>query len=149
MDDLKTLIFELNDDSYGVDSLQIRELVKYQDVEVSSDSALFDCLYNLRGTTIPVIDLSKRLNMGKTKITKKTKIMMVLTSEILVGFIVNDVTNIITINGSKLEPIPNIVRENSKNYMKSIIRMEDKLLYIMDLEKLLTHEEIVELSNFR
>ena len=104
-------------------------------------------IINLRGKVIPIIDLRRRFGIMSRETDKNTRIIVVELSHKVVGFIVDSVSEVLRINSSITEPPPNIVSNINADYITSVGKLEDRLLILLDLEKVLSHSENLILSN--
>jgi len=85
--------------------------------------------------------------MGETKITKKSKILIIPTAETTIGYVVNDVSNIVSLKKSELEPVPDIIKHTGKKYIAAIVHRENKLLSIINAKEILTLTEVKGINN--
>ena len=101
---------------------------------------------NLRGRVIPVIDLRLKLGMEKKEPDKNTRIVVVEVREKIVGFIVDAVKEVIRIPEEITEEPPDIVTGLNSEYIKAVGKLEDRLLILIDLKKILFTEDIEKLE---
>jgi purine-binding chemotaxis protein CheW len=148
MYELQIVVFSLNDETCGVDTPQVLEIVKYQEIaKVPEMPEFIDGIINLRGKIVPIINLNKRFDLGATEITKKTKIIITKQKENYVGFVVNDVSEILRLTEEELEISPSIIAKAGNSYLKSIGKRDGKLISILDLNNILTSVEISKLES--
>lgn len=148
MSELQAVVFSLNNQLCGVDTSQVQEIIRYQDVIKIPDMPQFvDGIINLRGKVVPVINLNKRFGLGETGITKKTKIIITQINGTLAGFIVNDVSEIVKFSEEDIEMTPGVVLNNANTYLKNIGKKGDMLISMLDLSKILSDSEIKKLVN--
>ncbi len=86
-----------------------------------------DGIINLRGIVVPVVNLTKRFNLGETEITKKTKIIIIEIEERLIGFIVDDVTEILKLSSQNIESTPDIIQKSYNHYLEYVGKKDDKI----------------------
>jgi len=142
MGEMQTVIFSLNDELFGVDTSQVQEIVKYQEiVKVPQMPDFVDGLLNLRGKVVPVVNLNKRFELGETDIGKKTKIIITKIDENLAGFIVNDVSEIIKLSEEDIEMPPEIIHKTGNSYLQGVGKKDGKLISILDLSRILNVNE--------
>lgn len=142
---LQLVGFRLGKEEFAVDILNVNEILKMMEVTVVPNSA--DCIegiVNIRGRIIPVIDTRLKLNMQKKEYDNETRIMVVEMEEKTVGFIVDQVNEVLRIPKDITEPPPDLVTTNIKSdYITSVARLEGRLLILLDLEKLISSDELV------
>lgn len=148
MSELQVVAFNLNNQVLGADALQIQEVLKYQYIDKAPELPDFlDGEIALRGMQIPVINLNKRFNLGYTKITPNTKIIISRIKNNYVGFIVNDISEIVNISHENMELPPDILKKAGINFIKYIGKTGDRLILILDLEKILTQFEVESINS--
>jgi len=147
MEGIKIVVFTLNDEMCGVETTQVKEIVKYESITKMPDMPKFiDGVISLRGTVVPVVNLNKRFGLGETEITKKTKIIINDIEGKLIGFIVNDVSEIIKIPAEDIENTPDLIKGTHNAYLKNVGKKGDQLISILDLSAILTDTEIKSLD---
>jgi purine-binding chemotaxis protein CheW len=142
---LQLVGFKLGKEEFAVDILNVNEILKMMEVTVVPNSP--DCvegIVNIRGRIIPVIDTRLKLNMPKKEYDNDTRIMVVEKNEKTVGFIVDEVNEVLRIPEDITEPPPDLVTANiESDYVTSVAKLEGRLLILLDLEKLILSEELV------
>jgi len=145
---LKLVGFFLGTEEYAVDILRIKEIKLMQEItSVPKSPDFVEGVINLRGDIIPIIDLKKKLSLGKAAIDEETKIIVVEIEGKLVGMIVDEVSEVIEIEDTKLAPPPSIIAGIEGEYLKGVGKMDDKLLILLDITKILTSEEKMHLKH--
>ena len=143
MDDLQVVVFKLNDQMFGVDTSQVQEIIRYQDIEkVPGMPEYMEGMINLRGKVIPIISMHKRFALGDLNINNETKIIVTDVSNKLLGFMVNDVTEIIKFSENAIEETPDMLYNAMNRYLKCVAKKDEKLISILDLAKILTESEV-------
>ena len=96
---------------------------------------------NLRGRVIPVLDLRVKLGMPRIEHDKNTRIIVVELKGKTIGFIVDEVSEVLRIPKSITEAPPEMVGGVNSDFITSIGKLDDRLLILLDLEKILTTTE--------
>jgi purine-binding chemotaxis protein CheW len=144
---LQLVSFKIGDAEFGVDILRVQEINKMMDLTVVPNTPTFiEGVVNLRGRIIPVLNLRSKLGLEIKKYDSETRIIVVDLHDKTIGFIVDEVKEVLRIPKSITEPPPEIVAGVDSEYITAIGKLEDRLLILLDLTKILTHEERVELS---
>lgn len=99
-----------------------------------------DGVINLRGKVIPIIDLRRRFGLERKEHDKNTRIVVVELNGKVVGFVVDAVQEVLRIHKSVTEPPPPIVAGIEAEYITAVGKLEDRLLILLDLEKVLSNE---------
>ncbi|MDP4092699.1 MAG: chemotaxis protein CheW [Bacillota bacterium] len=143
MNDLQIVVFSLNRELCGVDTSHVQEIILCKDiVKVAKMPKFIEGVINYRGIMVPIINLNKRFGFGETEITKKTKIIITRINEILLGFMVNEVPEIIKVAGNEIEPAPEILKQAGNVYMKNIAKVNSKIISVLDLGLILKDDEL-------
>ncbi len=142
-DDMLQLVsFKLGDEEFGVDIMQVQEIIRMQNItSVPNAPDFVEGVINLRGRVIPIIDLRKRFGLEQKAHDKSTRIIVVKVDEITVGLVVDEVSEVLRIPKETVEPPPPIVAGVESEYISGVGKLEDRLLILLDLSKTLSKEE--------
>ncbi|MDR3628236.1 MAG: chemotaxis protein CheW [Ignavibacteriaceae bacterium] len=145
---LQLVSFVLGNEEFGVNIICVQEIIRMlQITKVPNAPDYVDGVINLRGRVIPVIDLRQKLGMPRKDHDNNTRIIVVEVNSKTVGFIVDGVKEVIRIPVGVTEPPPEIVSGINSEYIKSVGKLEDRLLILIDLEKILSKNEVFSLNN--
>lgn len=146
---LQLVSFKIGDEEFGVDILKVQEINRMMEItEIPNSPVFVEGVVNLRGRIIPVIDLRKRLNMDTIKHDSKTRIVVVDLDSKIVGFIVDEVSEVLRIPVSITEPPPEMVVSGvDSDYITSVAKLDDRLLILLELNKVLSASEQSELAD--
>ena len=148
-DVLQLVTFHVGDEEFGVDILEVREINRMMDItRVPHAPEFVEGVINLRGQVIPVVDLRTRFRLGAVEHDKHTRIVVVELREMVVGFLVDSVSEVLRVPREHIEPPPPIVGSIGSEYLQGVIKLEDRLLILLDLHKLLSGGETRELEGF-
>lgn len=147
-DILQLVSFSIGDEEYCVDILRVQEINRMSDItRVPNSPDYVEGVINLRGKVIPIIDLRKRVGMPTIEHNKDTRIVVVEVETKVIGFIVDQVNEVLRINKSITEPPPPMATKIDTEYITAIGKLEERLLILLDLERILNKKEITEISN--
>ncbi|GAB6907511.1 Chemotaxis protein CheW [Desulfosarcina cetonica] len=145
--------FIIGDELFGVDILSVQEIIRDVAITAIPDSPAFlEGVINLRGNIIPVIDLRKRLKlMAQPKPEDQSLWIIILTVEGRVtGFVVDRVTKVLNVPVSSIKPPPDIVVSGLKRqYIGGVCKLEERLLILLDFERVLMADEIKKLKSMK
>ncbi|GAB4141561.1 MAG: chemotaxis protein CheW [Ignavibacteriales bacterium] len=149
MDEILQLVsFKIGTEEFGVNILQVQEINRMlQITKVPNTPDFIEGVINLRGRVIPVIDLRVKFNMPKKEHDKQTRIIVVELEDKTVGFLVDEVNEVLRIPKSITEAPPELVSNVNSEYITAVGKLEDRLIILLDLEKALTLQERAELEN--
>ena len=144
---LQLVSFKIGNEEFGVDILNVQEINKMTQItKVPNAPDFVEGVINLRGRIIPVIDLRTRLKLDKKEHDKDTRIIVVEISNKTVGFIVDAVKEVLRVPVNITEAPPEIVTGIDSEFIKSVGKLDDRLLILMDLNKIITNVEKQELE---
>jgi len=144
---LQLVSFKIGSEEFGVDILKVQEINRMlQITKVPNTPDFIEGVINLRGRVIPVIDLRVKLNMAKKEHDKQTRIIVVELEDKTVGFLVDEVSEVLRIPKSITEAPPELVANVNSEYITAVGKLEDRLIILLDLEKALTLQEKAELE---
>lgn len=137
------VVFSLNNELCGVDVSQVQEIISYQEASTVPDMPDFvEGIVNLRGSVVPIVNLNKRFGNGEKKADDNTKIVITGAEGKKVGFIVNDVAEIVKFTEEEIETSPSILSMSGSSYLKGIGKKDNALISILDMENILNKDEI-------
>ncbi len=145
--EIQLVIFQLGREEFAVEVTQVREIIRMQDITKMPNAPPFvEGIINLRGQIIAVIDLAGRMNMERSETDAETRIIVVEVGDIKVGMIVDSVSEVMRISTDDIEPSPALAADVEAVYIKGVVKLENRLLILLDLARVLGTEEVAELS---
>ncbi len=136
---LQLVSFKIGDEEFGVDILKVQEINRMLDVtRVPNAPEFVDGVINLRGKVIPIVNLRRRFGMDRIDRNKNTRIVVVELAGKVVGFVVDAVHEVLRIPRSVTEPPPSLAGSVKAEYITAVGKLDDRLLILLDLEKILT-----------
>ena len=142
-EELQLVSFTLGEEEYGVDILQVNEIIRYMDNTKIPNSPMFvEGIINLRGKVIPIIDIRKRFNLPDLPHDNATRIIVVNINGKTVGIIVDSVSEVLRVPRNIIDPAPEVACGIDHEYIKGVGKLQDRLLIIIDLNRILSEEEV-------
>jgi purine-binding chemotaxis protein CheW len=140
---IQLVSFNLDEEEYGVDVLKVREIIRMPTVtRVPNTPHYIEGVINLRGKVIPIISMRKKFNLSDMDNDKQTRIMVMDMDGELMGFVVDAVSEVIRISETEIQPPPAVVNGGIDQIcLSGVINREDRLLVLLDLEKVFSLEE--------
>ena len=131
--------FKLDSEEYGIEIQRAKDIISVPKITkvVESEDELLG-LINLRGNMLPVIDLRKRFKLPEAVHTKKSRIIVVENGSQDVGFLVDEVTQVLKINALVVEKTQEEHHYNTSNLIKGISKLEDRVILILEFDEILT-----------
>ena len=144
---LQLVSFKIGEEEFGIDILTVQEINRMlQITKVPNTPEFIEGVINLRGRIIPVLDLRVKLGMAKKSHGKNTRIVVVNLNDRTIGFIVDEVSEVLRIPKNITETPPDLVGGVNSDYITSIGKLEDRLLILLDLDKILSTSEFNQLD---
>jgi len=141
-DSIQLVGFKLGDEEYAIDVLKIQEIIRL--IEITSvprmDSYILGVI-NLRGKVIPVVDLRVRFELDRSDFDKKTRIIVVKFEKENIGFVVDEVTEVIRIDKSIIEPTPPLVGAVGQEYILGICKYLERLIILLDIDRVVYNDD--------
>ena len=144
---LQQVVFKLDKEEYGLDIMKVNGIENYQEVVNIPNSPNYILgMINLRGEVLPIFSLRKKFDLVDKATDDETKIIVAYTNNIKVGFTVDAVEEIMKIDELDIETAPPIVKGFDRKYIKSIAKIEDRIITLIDIELFVTDEEKLSLG---
>ncbi len=144
---LEIIAFRLHDQEFCVKTTTIREIrgwapctpIPHSPPEVIG-------VMNLRGSVIPIIDLSFKLGMSKTEANERSAIVVAEVHNMVIGMLVDRVSDILTVSGNDIQPVPEISSSFDRTFAEGIIANENGMICFLNLAKMFKENEVEELA---
>ncbi len=130
------VIFDLGGQKYAIPVLNTQEIIKMIDITpIPRSDSFIEGVINLRGRIVPVINLSKRLDLARGEATRDTRIIVVEHNETSVGMIVDRVQEVGRYNRDEIEKPESVMKENE--FVGGVVKKNNALWLLLRLEKVL------------
>jgi purine-binding chemotaxis protein CheW len=140
--------FKLGNEDFGIDIGRVQEInMMMQLTKIPNSNRFVEGVVNLRGKIVPVINLRERLGLPKKEDDRRTKIIVSDIDNKLIGYIVDEVNEVLRISKGILEPTPELVTGVDADLIQGVAKLEGRLLILLNLDKLLNTAEINQLNN--
>ncbi|BDQ02877.1 chemotaxis protein CheW [Ignavibacterium sp.] len=139
---LQLVSFIIGNEEYAVDIFYVKEINRLSHItKVPNAPEFIEGVINLRGRIIPVIDLRIKMGLPKKENDKDSRIIVIEDEDLLVGFLVDSVREVIRIPKNIIEEPPEIVTSSKTDFISSVGKLDDRLLILIDLKKILSKNE--------
>lgn len=134
------VVFGLGDEEYAVTIGEVQEIIRYVEPRsVSSDASWILGVISLRGKIIPVCDLATRLGVARGQ-RVPTKIIVIAARDHTVGLVVDDVTEVLTVDEGDIE----LLRVTSSSGAHSIAKVDDRLIVLLSSQSIVEGPELAD-----
>ena len=144
-DDMKGrfLTFQIDEEMFGLELYNVVEIVGVQPITVLPEMPDYiKGIMNLRGKIIPLMDVRFRFKKPGKEYTDKTCVIVISFDGITIGLIVDYVSEVLTIPDGDIVEKPEIRSNDSCGYIKNIGKVNNKVILLIDCEKLLSEEQL-------
>lgn len=139
---LQVVTCRLAREEFAVDILSVQEINRMVEItRVPKAPPFVEGVINLRGRIIPVLDLRRRFGVPDAARTARSRIVVVNVRGRVVGLIVDSVTEVLRIPRATVEPPPSLGASTGAEFVQGVGRINDRLLTLLDLNRLLTPAE--------
>jgi len=139
---LQLVSFSLGNEEFAVDILKVQEINRMIDItKVPKSPDFVEGVINLRGKVIPIIDLRRRFGLNTQEHDKQTRIIVVDINGKTIGLVVDSVSEVLRLSSDTIEPPPPMVAGVDAQYICGVGKLDNRLLILLDLNKILSSEE--------
>lgn len=139
--------FYLGREEFAVDLLKFREIIRVIPItKVPCSARYVEGAINLRGSIIPIINLRARFGLPLKPFDNETRIINMDVEHLVIGFIVDSIGQVKRIPVASVEPPPAVVAAVDSEYITGISNIDDRLLIILDVGKIISAEILENLA---
>ena len=136
------LTFQLGEELYGVDILRVQEIKGYTTVtKIPNTPPHIKGVLNLRGTIVPIVELRTKFGMPTIDYTMFTVIVVVVVRERIMGLVVDSVSDVLNISKKDIQAPPEFGAKVDVSVLIGIGKSGDKLVALLNIDRLLTEDE--------
>ena len=145
---LQWVTFKLQEETYGINVMQVQEVLRYTDIApVPGAPDYVMGIINLRGNVVTVIDTRARFGLPPSEVTDNSRIVIIESERQVIGIMVDSVAEVVYLKQSEIDTAPNVGTDESAKFIQGVSNRDGELLILVDLNKLLTDEEWDEITS--
>ncbi|MFI0473509.1 chemotaxis protein CheW [Halomonas sp. HMF6819] len=142
-DNSEFLVFSLGEEEYAIDILKVQEIRGYENVtRIANAPDFIKGVTNLRGVIVPIVDLRIKFHLDNVEYGGQTVVIVVNVADRVVGIVVDGVSDVMTLTPDQIKPAPEFGVTLSSDFLSGLGSLEDRMLVLVDIDKLLTSEEM-------
>jgi len=146
---LQWVTFRLDNETYGINIMQVQEVLRVTEIApVPGAPDYVMGIINLRGNVVTVLDTRRRFGLPPRETDDSTRIVVIEADQNVVGILVDSVAEVVELSRSAVESSPNVGNDESSKYIEGVANHDGELLILVDINKLLSDEEWMEMSQF-
>lgn len=135
---LEFLCFKVSDEIYGINIMDIKELIKPREVtEVPRAPSFVSGIISLRGVIIPIIDMRDRLGLLCEKVTGRERVIVVRQGESFTGLLVDMIIQVVRIAKDSIEAAPPVLEGIDRDFVTGIGRSDGRMIIILNLNNII------------
>ncbi|KMW60666.1 Positive regulator of CheA protein activity (CheW) [Candidatus Rhodobacter oscarellae] len=136
--DHEVVAFKVSEQDFCFDLKSVREIRGWTETTILPHAQPYvKGVINLRGSVVPVVDLSERLGLGETEPGPRHVIIIAVVGEQTVGLLADVVSDILTVDDADMQPIPEIVDEVVRAYISGVLIADGRMIRKMNLSRVL------------
>ncbi|ORM65577.1 chemotaxis protein CheW [Pantoea rwandensis] len=144
------LVFTLGDEEYGIDILKVQEIRGYDQVtRIANTPEFIKGVTNLRGVIVPIIDLRVKFAQLDVEYNENTVVIVLNLEHRVVGIVVDGVSDVLSLTQDQIRPAPEFAVTMSTEYLTGLGALGERMLILVDIEKLLSSEEMALVDTLR
>jgi purine-binding chemotaxis protein CheW len=151
---LQLVTFQLSEELYGIDIMDVKEIVRVQDIRPIPNAPTYvEGLFNLRGEIIPIINLHKRFHLRKATLDDEDELLsgfiIIEIDGMKLGVIIDKVERVISIDYNEIQPPPQMLTGIGAEYIQGVANQKNGYLIILDIRKLFSAKELQKIVDIR
>lgn len=144
----KFLTFALGNEEYGIPIQKVKEIIGIMDItNIPRTPQFIKGVINLRGKIIPVMDLRLKFGLEEKAYNQRTCIIVVeintAESNRMMGIVVDTVSEVVNIQNGEIEPPPRYSTDIDSEFLIGMGKVKGKVILLLEIEQVLTGEELV------
>ena len=145
--EIQLACFRLGSEMYALDIMKIKEIIRPQKLTpVPKAPPFIEGVINLRGAVIPVVDMRKRFDVSVDTDERSERVIVCSVAKKIIGLIVDEVDEVRRYSRKEIQPAPQFLKGKGSEFFLGVCRKEDELVMLIDLEKILTTDEKINLE---
>lgn len=145
---VQLVTFRVGGEEFGLDVFAVHEILRYQEPTPMPRAPEFvEGVMDVRGTLVPVVDLRRRFETPEVAYDFDTRIILVDFNDERLGLVVDSVTEVLRAPETAVSPPPAYIRGLAAEFVRGIVRVGDRLVVLMDLDRILSSEERIALAH--
>lgn len=139
----KYLTFQTDGQLFGVPIADVVQIVGMQNItEIPEFPYYAKGIINLRGSIIPVVDIRLRFNKPEAAYTERTCIIVTNMKDNLIGFIVDEVDEVTSIEADQISAPPRMAENVAESYLTGIGKLEKNVVLLINTARVLGEQEM-------
>jgi purine-binding chemotaxis protein CheW len=131
------LCFKVSDEVYGIDIMDIKEIIKPREVtEVPRSPAFVSGIISLRGVIVPIIDMRDRLGLAREKGICRERVIVVRHGDLFSGLLVDEIIQVVRVLNTDIEVAPPVLEGIDRDFVSGIGRADGRMIIVLNLSSI-------------
>jgi len=140
---IELVAFRIRKQEYCVNIMSVREIRGWtRETVLPLAPDYVRGVINLRGSVVPIVDLSGRLGLEPVEPCARHVIIITQIENQLVGLVVDAVSDILTITSESIQPTPDVSSDSVREFVEGVLAMEDRMINLLDLSSILPTDAV-------
>ena len=145
---VQLVTFRVGGEEFGLDVFSVHEILSYQQPTPMPRAPEFvEGVLDVRGTLVPIVDLRRRFETPGVVYDQDTRIVLVDFNDERLGLVVDSVTEVLRAPETAVSPPPAYIRGLAAEFVRGIVRVGERLVVLIDLDRILSSEERIALAH--
>lgn len=145
---VQLVTFRVGGEEFGLDVFSVHEILSYQQpTPIPRAPAFVEGVLDVRGTLVPIVDLRRRFETPDVAYDEDTRIVLVDFDGERLGLVVDSVTEVLRAPETAVSPPPAYIRGLAAEFVRAIVRVGERLVVLMDLDRILSSDERIALAH--
>ena len=145
--------FQLGEELYGVDIMDVKEIVKVQEVRQIPNAPYYvEGFFHLRNEIIPIISLHKRFHLKKANFDEDDEYLggfiILKIGKYKIGIVIDRIARVVMVRQEDVQPPPQMITGIGTEYINGVIRQDSGYLILLDIRRLFNPKELQKLTSF-
>lgn len=137
------LTFRLDQEEYGIDILKVQEIRGYeQPTRIANAPAFIKGVVNLRGTIVPIVDMRLKFNCAQADYNSFTVVIILNLRDRVVGIVVDSVSDVMELSAENIRSAPDVESAIDNGCILGLGSVGERMLILLDIEKLMSNEDM-------
>lgn len=144
---VQLVTFRLGADEFGLDVFSVHEILRYSaPTPVPKAPGFVEGVVDVRGTLVPVVDMRRRFELPEAPVNDETRTVLVQYGDERLGLVVDAVTEVMRVPETAVSEPPAYIRGLAAEFVRGIVRLEGRLVVLIDIERILSSQERIALE---
>ena len=140
---LQLVSFKLGNEEFGIEIAKVQEINRITSLtQLPNSPSYIEGIVNLRGKLVPIVNLRKKFGMTQKDASDKSRIIVVNVADKTLGFIVDEVTEVLRIPIKITEAPPEVLNGSKTDFITAVGKLNNKLIILLDVEKITSTNEV-------